>query len=50
MLHLLTFAVALPANGFRNNVSTILANVVNTFSRAGRLPGSLWISDDKQWQ
>lgn len=46
----IAFGQALPAHGFKNNVSTLLANVVDAFVRPGRLPGSLWISDEKQWR
>jgi N,N-dimethylformamidase len=35
---------------FNNNVSRILANVVNAFLRDGVLPGERWISEAKQWR
>ncbi len=44
------FGQALPINNFDNNVSRLLANVVNAFIRPGSLPGSLWINEEKQWR
>jgi N,N-dimethylformamidase len=44
------FGPALPANGFDNNCSRILTNVVNAFIKPGALPGSLWINEEKQWK
>ncbi|MCK1715932.1 MULTISPECIES: hypothetical protein [unclassified Bradyrhizobium] len=32
--------MALPINGFENNVSQLLGNVVDAFARPGPLPGS----------
>jgi N,N-dimethylformamidase len=43
-------AQALPVDNFNNRVSRILANVVNTFIKAGFLPGQRWISEEKQWK
>ncbi len=36
----IAFGMALPINGFENNVSQLLANVVNAFVKPGPLPGS----------
>lgn len=47
---LIAFGQALPARNFDNNVSRILANVVNAFVKDGTLPGERWISDEKQWK
>ncbi len=44
------FGQALPINNFDNNVSRLLANVVDAFVRPGALPGSWWISEEKQWR
>ncbi|MBR1165106.1 LamG domain-containing protein [Bradyrhizobium elkanii] len=44
------FGQALPVNNFDNNVSRLLANVVDAFVRPGALPGSWWISEEKQWR
>ncbi len=44
------FAQALPVKNFDNNLSRVLANVVNTFVKTGKLPGQSWISDEKQWK
>ena len=46
----IAFGQALPAGNFDNSVSRVLANVANAFMRPGPLPGSLWISDEKQWR
>lgn len=46
----IAFGQALPANNFDNNVSRMLANVVNAFIKDGSLPGQRWISDEKQWR
>ena len=46
----IAFGQALPANKFDNNVSRMLANVVNAFIRKGTLPGSRWINEEKQWK
>jgi len=40
----------LPVNGFDNNVSRVLANVVDAFIKPGALPGMAWISEEKQWR
>jgi N,N-dimethylformamidase len=46
----IAFGQALPANNFNNNVSRILANVVDAFLKDGVLPGERWISEEKQWR
>ena len=46
----IAFGQALPCNSFDNNVSRLLKNVVDAFSRKGQLPGQLWVSDEKQWR
>ena len=46
----IAFGQALPCNGFVNNVSKLLANLVDAFSKAGPLPGGAWIADEKQWR
>ena len=35
---------------FDNNVSKLLANVMDAFSKDGPLPGGAWVSDEKQWR
>jgi N,N-dimethylformamidase len=47
---LIAFGQALPVHNFNNNVSRILANVVNASLRDGVLPGERWISEEKQWR
>ncbi|WP_342709835.1 N,N-dimethylformamidase beta subunit family domain-containing protein [Bradyrhizobium sp. B124] len=44
------FGQALPVKSFDNNVSRLLANVVEAFVKPGALPGSWWISEEKQWR
>lgn len=46
----IAFGQALPAHHFDNNVSRMLANVVDAFIKPGALPGSLWINEEKQWR
>ena len=46
----IAFGQALPVNGFNNNVSTVLSNVVDAFIKPGRLPGGLWVNDETQWK
>jgi N,N-dimethylformamidase len=46
----IAFGQALPANGFDNSASRLLANVVNAFLEPGRLPGSHWTVEEKQWR
>ena len=46
----IAFGQALPAANFKNNVSTVLGNVVDAFMKPGRLPGAVWVSKEKQWK
>ncbi|WP_316229457.1 N,N-dimethylformamidase beta subunit family domain-containing protein [Bradyrhizobium sp. SZCCHNR1070] len=46
----IAFGQALPARNFDNNVSRLLGNVVDAFLKPGPLPGSRWISEEKQWR
>ena len=46
----IAFGSALPANDYRNNASTMLGNVVDAFIKEGRLPGSRWTLEEKQWR
>jgi len=46
----IAFGQALPSHGFNNNVSKLLANLVDAFSKDGSLPGGKWISEEKQWR
>jgi hypothetical protein len=41
---------ALPANNFDNNVARIMSNLIEAFVKDGMLPGSLWVSEEKQWR
>lgn len=44
------YGQALPANGFDNSAARVLANVVDAFLKPGRLPGSQWTVEEKQWR
>ncbi len=44
------FGQALPANGFDNTASKLLANVVDAFIKEGPLPGGAWTVEEKQWR
>lgn len=46
----IAFGQALPSNHFKNNVSVVLSNVVDAFIKPGKLPGSRWINEEKQWK
>lgn len=46
----IAFGQSLPCHGFDNNVSRLLANVVNGFTRRGPLPGWAWTAEEKQWR
>jgi N,N-dimethylformamidase len=46
----IAFGQALPTRNFANNVSIVLGNVVDAFIRPGKLPGSRWINEEKQWK
>ncbi|WP_024927476.1 MULTISPECIES: N,N-dimethylformamidase beta subunit family domain-containing protein [unclassified Mesorhizobium] len=46
----IAFGQALPSNNFKNNVSVVLSNVVDAFIKPGKLPGSRWINEEKQWK
>jgi N,N-dimethylformamidase len=46
----IAYGQALPANGFNNSASRVLANVVNAFLKPGRLPGNHWTVEEKQWR
>jgi N,N-dimethylformamidase len=46
----IAFSQALPFHNFENNVSRFLKNVVDGFSRSGRLPGWAWTAEEKQWR
>ncbi len=43
----IAFGQALPVNNFDNNISRVLANVVNAFIKPGRLRGSESKSEEK---
>ena len=46
----IAFGQSLPVNNFDNNISRLLANIVDAFSRPGRLPGWAWTAEEKQWR
>lgn len=41
---------ALPCNGFDNDVSRIMKNVIDAFMRPGPLPGSAFVAEEKHWR
>ncbi len=40
---------ALPSFGWENNVSQIMKNVLDAFSKSGSLPGGSWDQEEKSW-
>ena len=44
------YGQALPSNNFSNSASTVLKNVVDAFSKEGKLPGGKWTLEEKQWK
>ncbi|MCB1756739.1 MAG: LamG domain-containing protein [Gammaproteobacteria bacterium] len=46
----IAYSQSLPYNRFENDASTVLKNVLAAFSRPGKLPGSHWVNDEKQWR
>lgn len=46
----IAFAQALPINGFDNNISKLMSNIVDAFIKPGLLPGAFWVNDEKQWK
>jgi len=47
---LIAFSQSLPYKNFDNNISKILANVVDAFSSKKLLPGWAWSAEEKQWR
>lgn len=46
----IAFSQSLPFNNFDNNVAKLLSNIVGAFAKRGRLPGSMWVAEEKQWR
>jgi len=46
----IAFGQALPCHSFDNDVSRLLKNVVDAFSKGGTLPGGAWGNEEKQWR
>lgn len=46
----IAFSQSLPYNNFDNNISKLLGNILTTFSKTGKLPGSNWTLEEKQWR
>ena len=46
----IAYGQALPVNNFDNNASQVLQNVMNAFIKDGRLPGTHWSAEEKQWR
>ena len=46
----IAWSQALPCNGGENNVATIMRNVLDAFTKDGKLPGSQYTGDEKLWR
>ena len=46
----IAWASSLPSKGWDNNVSRIMKNVLDAFGRAGSLPGSEFVEEEKSWR
>ena len=46
----IAFGSALPANNYKNDASTLFKTVVDNFMKDGKLPGSSWTLEEKQWR
>jgi N,N-dimethylformamidase len=46
----IAFGQSLPANDFNNSSSKLLNNAVDAFLKPGKLPGSQWTLEEKQWR
>jgi N,N-dimethylformamidase len=46
----IAFSQSLPYKNFDNNISKLLGNILTTFSKPGKLPGSNWTLEEKQWR
>jgi N,N-dimethylformamidase len=46
----IAFGQALPANNYKSDASKLLQNVVDSFLQDGKLPGSKWTLEEKQWR
>jgi N,N-dimethylformamidase len=46
----IAWSSSLPSNGWDNNVSRITKNVLDAFGRAGALPGSEFVEEEKSWR
>ena len=46
----IAWSQALPCHGGENNVATIMRNVLDAFTKAGKLPGSQYTADEKLWR
>jgi hypothetical protein len=46
----IAFSQSLPHRNFDNNISRLLANVVNAFSNCAGLPFQAWSAEEKQWR
>ena len=46
----IAWSQALPCNGGKNNVATIMRNVIDAFAKDGKLPGTEYTGDEKLWR
>lgn len=46
----IAWSQALPCHGGENNVATVMRNVLDAFTKDGKLPGSQYYGDEKLWR
>lgn len=46
----IAWSQALPCHGGENNVATVMRNVIDAFTKDGKLPGSQYTGDEKLWR
>ena len=46
----IAWSQALPFNGGKNNVATLMRNVLDAFVKPGPLPGSAYVGEEKLWR
>ncbi|MEZ5792697.1 MAG: DUF6605 domain-containing protein [Nitratireductor sp.] len=46
----IAWSQALPCNGGENNVAVVMRNVLDAFTKEGKLPGSQFVGDEKLWR
>jgi N,N-dimethylformamidase len=46
----IAFGQSLPSNNYNNSSATVMKNVIDAFIEDGKLPGSSWTLEEKQWK